>query len=134
MHTRCLPFAAALTLAASLVSALAQTSVAASASGASAPRLGKPGPRPLSPSELRESASPPGDLRPEDLVKPQINIPLGRKPAPVRAPEPRVQQRSGSAAVAAGGINDASARCEAEADVQARAACRAKLAQTTRSR
>lgn len=127
-----LPLAAALTLAAWLISSIAQTATEPPLPGASAPPATKPAPRPLSPSALRDSATPPGDLRPEDPVRPQLSIPLGRKP--VLAPEPRAQRRIGSASAAAGGINDASARCEAEADPQARLACRSKLAQTTGSR
>lgn len=129
MNTRCLPLAAALTLAVSVFSAAAQPASAPALPSASAP-ASKPAPHPLSPSELRESATPPGDLRPENPVKPQINIPLGKKPVPALAPEPRAQRRIGSASAAAGGINDASARCEAEVGDAARVACRKKLAQT----
>lgn len=128
-----LPLAAALTLAAWLISAVAQNAIAPPMPGASAPTTVKPAPRPLSPTELRESATPPGDLRPEDPVRPQISIPFGKKPA--LAPEPRAQRRIGSAsAAAAGGIDDASARCEAEVDTQARLACRSKLAQPAAKR
>lgn len=125
-----LPLAAALTLAAWLISSVAQTVIEPPTPAASAPTASKPAPRPLTPSALRDSASPPGDLRPEDRVKPQISIPLGRKPVPAVAPEPRAQRRIGSASAAAGGINDATARCEAEVGDAARAACRAKLART----
>jgi len=133
------PLAVALTLAAWLISSVAQTATSSASApslpSASAPVASKPTPRPLSPTELRESATPPGDLRPEDPVRPQISIPFGKKPAASLAPEPRAQRRIGSvSASAAGGINDASARCEAEADAQARVTCRSKLAQTTRSR
>lgn len=128
MTTRCLPLAAALTLAVSIFGAAAQPASAPVLPGASAPVTGKPAPRPLSPSELRESATPPGDLRPENPVTPQLSIPLGKKP--VLAPEPRAQRRIGSASAVAGGIDDASARCEAQASDAARAACRGKLAQT----
>ena len=128
-----LPLAAALTLAAWLISAVAQNAIAPPMPGASAPTAVKPAPRPLSPKELRESASPPGDLRPEDPVRPQISIPFGKKPA--LAPEPRAQRRIGSAsAAAAGGIDDASARCEAEVNIQARLSCRSKLAQPAAKR
>jgi hypothetical protein len=132
MTTRCLPLAAALTFAVSIFNAAAQPAAAAALPGASAPTATKPAPRPLSPNELRESASPPGDLRPEDPVKPQISIPLGKKPVATLSPEPRAQRRIGSAsAAAAGGINDASARCEAEVGAAERSACRTKLAQTS---
>ena len=118
-----LPLAVALTLAAWLISSIAQTATAPPLPAASAPRL-------LSPSALRESASPPGDLRPEDPVKPQISIPFGKKPATPMVPEPSAQRRTGSTAAAAGGINDASARCEAEIGDAERAACRTRIAQT----
>ena len=135
-----LPLAIALTLAAWLISSIAQTATATATATApampeaSAPSAGKPLPRPLGPAELRESATAPGDLRPEDPVRPQIKIPLGTRPAPSLAPEPRAQRRIGSASAASGGINDASARCEAEADSQARLACRNKLAQAAGKR
>ncbi len=129
MTTRCLPLAAAFTLAVSVFAAVAQPA-SAPVAAASAPKVEQAAPRPLSPTALRESASPPGDLRPEDPVKPQISIPLGKKPAVPLAPEPRAQRRMGSASAAAGGINDASARCEAEVGNAARAACRNKLALT----
>jgi len=64
-----LPLAAALTLAAWLISSVAQTATLPPLPplpplpSASAPTANKPPPRPLSPTELRESASPPGDLR-----------------------------------------------------------------------
>lgn len=130
MTHRCLPFAAAFALAMCAFSAAAQPASAPGLPSASAPISAKPAPRPLSPSELRESASTPGDLRPENPVTPQINIPFGKKPAPVLAPEPRAQRRIGSASAVAGGLADAPARCEAEVGDAARAACRGKLAQT----
>ena len=131
-----LPLAATLTLAAWLISSIAQTATATAPAlpEASAQATGKPVPHPLSRTELRESATPPGDLRPENPVLPQISIPFGKKPAPSLAPEPRAQRRIGSASAASGGINDASARCEAEADSQARLACRNKLAQAAGKR
>lgn len=123
MTPRCLPIAAAFVLAATLVPASAQPLAAASA--ASQAPAGKPTPRPLSPSELRDSASTPGDLRPADPVTPQFRIALGKAPAaPLKLTAPR------TAPAASGGINDASVRCEAEADTQARALCRQRLAGT----
>jgi hypothetical protein len=130
MTTRCLPLAAALTLAVSMFNVAAQSAATAAAPGASAPTLDKAAPRPLSPTALRESASPPGDLRPEDPVKPQISIPFGKKPVPALAPEPRAQRRIGSASGVASGINEDSARCEAEVGNTERAACRTRLAKT----
>ena len=129
-----LPLAAALTLAAWLISSIAQNATTPPLPAASVPTESKPAPKALSPAALRESATPPGDLRPEDPVRPQINIPLGRKPVASLAAEPRAQRRIGSASAAAGGIDDASARCEAEVDTQARLACRGKLAQTAAKR
>lgn len=102
------------------------------AGAASVPRAGKPVPRPLPPQQLRESATAPGELRPEHAVVPQINIPLGRKQDPPAKPQPR-PPRSARAA-SAGDIDDAVARCQAQADRQARAACRARLAREDRSR
>ena len=135
MTLRCLQIAAAITLGATLAPAFAQMAApaplpaASAASAASAAPEAKPGPRALSPSELRDSASTPGDLRPEDRVKPQISIGLGKGPAtPLKLIPP-----SGTPA-ASGGINDASVRCEAETDVQARAACRKRLASTAPAR
>jgi len=55
---------------------------------------GEPGPRLLSPSEQRDSATAPGDMRPERPVTPQISVPLARKPA---APPPD-PTRAGAAA------------------------------------
>ena len=130
MTTRCLPLAAALTLAVSLFNAAAQPAATAAAPAASAPTADKAVARPLGPTALRESASPPGDLRPEDPVKPQISIPFGEKPVQALAPEPRAQRRIGSTSGVAGGINDDSARCEAEVGNAERAACRTRLAQT----
>ena len=132
MKFNCLPLAAALTLAVSLFSASAQISAPPPPSAASALPAAKPGPKPLTPTELRDSATPPGDLRPEDRVKPQISIPLGKgPPAPLKL-ESRAAPRG--TAAAPGGIDDASARCEAELDEQVRATCRDKLAHAARGR
>ena len=130
------PLAIALTLAAALVSSIVQTAMATTPAmpEASTPSAGKVVPRPLGPAELRESATTPGDLRPQDPVRPQVNIPLGKQPGPSLASEPRAQRRIGSASATSGGINDASARCEAEADPQARLSCRNKLAQASGKR
>ena len=126
------PVAVTLTLAVALFSAVAQPLAPVPTSGASAVPMAKPVPRPLTPAELRDSASTPGDLRPEDPVKPQISIPLGKGPPAGSKLVSRAAPRN--AAAPAGGVNDASARCEAEVDEQVRATCRDKLAHTTRSR
>ena len=117
------PLAAMLAFA--LSSAVAQTSAPAPNSGASAPRPAKPPPRLLTPAELRDSASSPADEPPAGAVTPQISIPLGKKPAPPLKPYSR-------AAAAPGGIDDAAARCEAQASEPARAECRDKLTRAAR--
>lgn len=133
MKVRCLPLAIALACAALPWGALAQAGSPAPTSAASAPPEAKPGPKPLTPQQSRESATMPGDMRPEHPAVPQINVPLGKKePAPPKPP-PKAA-RGASAASAAGGIDDAVARCEAEADAKARADCHARLARQSRNR
>ena len=132
MKFDCLPVAAALLLAVSPLSVMAQTVAPPPSFGASAAPAAKPVPRPLTPTELRDSASTPGDLRPEDPIKPQISIPLGKGPPAGSKLVSREAPRN--TAASAGGVNDASARCEAEIDEQVRAKCRDKLAHTARSR
>lgn len=122
------PLAAMLAFA--LSSAVAQTSAPAPNSGASAPRPAKPPPRLLTPAELRDSASSPADEPPAGAVTPQISIPLGKKPAPPLKPYSRAARHD--AAAAPGGIDDAAARCEAQASGPARAECRDKLTRAAR--
>jgi hypothetical protein len=130
MKNRCLPLslAAVLVLALAPSASMAQASAPPPIDAASAPpATTKPGPRLLTPAETRDSATPPGDLRPERPVTPQISIPLGRAPpAPSKVP-PRAM-RSANPASAAAGIDDAVARCEAEVGEQVRAKCRDQLA------
>jgi len=130
MKIRCLPLAATLAMVALPWSALAQVSAPTWPPAASAPAAAKPGPRQLTPQQSRDSATAPGELRPEHAGVPQINIALGRKPPAVRPPG----ARGSSAASATGGISDGAARCEAESDDQARADCRARLARQGRMR
>jgi hypothetical protein len=132
MKTLCLTFAAALLLAVATLPATAQ-------SGASAPLAAEPssapvrsGPRVLTPLEMRDNATPPGELRPEHPVTPQIRIPLGRKPPASSKAEPTAS-RPGNAA-SAGSPDDAVARCEAQAGEQVRAKCRDELARQARIR
>jgi len=133
MRIRCLPLAAALACAVLPWSAMAQASSPVPTSAASAPPAAKPGPKPLTPQQSSDGATMPGDLRPEHPVVPQINIPLGKKrPAPPKPPSKETS--GGSAASAAGGIDDAAARCEAQADVRMRADCRARLVRQGRNR
>ena len=133
MKIRWLLLAAAMACAALPGIAMAQASSPVSTSAASAPAAAKPALKPSTPQQSRDSATMPGDLRPEHPVVPQIDIPLGKKtPAP---PKPRSKAASGgSAASAAGGIDDAVASCEAQVDAQARADCRARLAHQDRNR
>lgn len=111
-------------LAAAMVWAQAQADVPAAGASASAPLTAKPGPRLQTPAQLRDSASMPGDLRPEEHVTPQIVIPL-RKAAPPTQAQPAAARR-GTAASSAG-IDDSVARYEAQSSAQARAKCRAGL-------
>ena len=94
---------------------------------ASAVPVGKPEKKILTPSESRDSATAPGDLRPDRRVTPQITLPLteaGRvvPPKSVLIPSPRADPAP------SGSIDDAAARCLALADAQARDQCLAKLA------
>ena len=101
--------------------------------GASAPLMpAVPGPKLLSPAETRDSASMPGELRPEQPAKPQINIPLGRTP-PVAATAASAAASRAQPGTKAG-INDAVARCEAIVDETLRARCRADLAKQAPTR
>ena len=128
---------------------------------ASVPLGVRPGPRLLTPTETRNSATAPGDLRPERPVTPQIRIPFGKAPSPVApvAPAPPVppvppvlapgpfQARPGEsgqplpngparAAEAAHNARNAraAARCEALVGEQVRAKCRDALAREARGR
>ena len=125
-----LPLAVALASALALPAATAQTSVTGPVPGASAPRPAKPPPRRLTPAEMRDSANSPADDPPAGAVTPQISIPLGKKPAPPVKPYSRAARRDAPAAP--GGIDDAAARCEAQASETARAECRNKLTHSGR--
>ncbi len=106
-------------LAAASGAVLAQGAPAPAGVAASAPRAASVGPRRLSPDELRESASMPGDLRPAEGVTPQIVIPLRRGAAPAAAP----WSARRSAAAASAGVDDRAARCEAASSRSAREKC-----------
>ncbi len=92
-------------------------------------RITKPPERLRSPEEAADRAAAPGKYRPERAVAPQLSIPFGKTeprakpgtnaPRPVNPP-PR------------GGVDDAAARCSAETDSQARAACLEKLSDAPR--
>jgi hypothetical protein len=110
--------------------AQSQTSapVAAPAASRPAPPAAAPRttPRRLSTAELRDSATAPGELRPERPVLPQIVIPLG-KGAPAPTAPPARARRDGPAPAAAA-IDDRAARCEAQRSAAARARCHDQLA------
>lgn len=126
MKVRCLPAVAALVLATAGSVASAQSDAPPPLAAASAPSALKPGPRLLTPAQSRDSASPPGEIRPAHPVTPQISIPFGKKP-PAPLKPARHPLREGSAA-SAGRVDDAAARCEARLGEQVRAKCRAELA------
>jgi hypothetical protein len=88
------------------------------------PVVSKSKSRAMTPAESRDSATVPGDVRPEDPVVPQIRIPLGRTP-PVASHTP-AQTRRHEQAAATGGIDDAVARCKAAEAPAARDACLAR--------
>lgn len=125
MKTRCLPLAAVLAVALSPFAAMAQASAPAPLPAASTPRASKPGPRSLTPTELRDSASQPGDLRPERAVTPQVRIPLGKTPPTQMKSESRALRRGN--ATSTGSVDEAAARCDAQSGEQARATCRERL-------
>jgi hypothetical protein len=125
VNTRCWRVAAVLACVALPSGALAQAS-------APAPLAATPRPSPLTPQQLRESATSPGELRPEHAAVPQINVPLGRKPAVPVKPQSKASGRG--EAEPADGIDDAVARCEAQSDRHVRADCRARLAIEGRKR
>jgi len=81
------------------------------------------GPRLLTPAERRDNANAAGspDVRPDRPVVPQISIPFGKNPPPVRpsSSAPRAATRAPS-----GGVADAAARCDSEPSDEERAACR----------
>ena len=124
MMSRWLPPLVTAVWAAATVCAQAQAVVPAVGAAASAPLTAKPGPRLQTPAELRDSASTPGDLRPEERVTPQIVIPLRKTAPPTKA---RAAAARRSAAASAAAIDDSAARCEAQSSAQARETCRASL-------
>lgn len=132
MNIRRLPLTAALALAVAAVAASAETRPPVPAANASAPTVVKSGPRLVSPVEMNQNASPPGELRPENPVTPQIVIPLRNQSAVQPPPDKRVPKAAKSTPT--GGVNDAAARCEALSDAAARAACRDKVPPATSPR
>ena len=135
MKIRFLPLAAALSIALlPCTSPAAEAGAVPSVPAASAPPAAKPAPRLSSPTDpldnpLSSGGVPSGGLRPSGDTTPQLTIPLGKNPPPPLKTESRAVQRD--KAGSRGGINDAAARCEAEASADARAKCRDKLARDT---
>jgi len=82
---------------------------------ASAPVPDKRQTRPLTSAEKLESVAPPGELRPERTITPQITIPLSKTP-------PDSTPSQGRAPASAG--DDSAGRCAAIADERQRAMCR----------
>ena len=119
MKIRVLPLMFALTLSASAL-VRAQPALQPPAASASAPAV-KPGPRLLTPEEKRDNAAPADNARPEGTVTPQINIPLGPKPAaPLKLERSRDPAARGTPPAA---IDDSAARCSALVDATERANC-----------
>jgi hypothetical protein len=130
LHLWGLPLVVALVAALAPSVAMAQ----ASAQGLDAASAASPdvqqNRRLMTPEQLRDSATPPGDLRPERPVTPQISLPFG-KPPPSASPTAEARPVPRSAAASATGVDDAAARCEAQDTDSLRAACRAKLARAS---
>ena len=110
-------------LALSPLSASAQAAAPSPAAVASAAPPTKPTPRLMTPDEKRETATLPGELRPERPAAPQLSIPLGKTPDKPSSP---AAQRGKSATT--GGVEDSVARCNAQANEAERAKCRDQLA------
>jgi hypothetical protein len=121
------PLIAAIALAATPLLIFAQASAPAEMPAASAVSPpGKTGPRLLTPTEKRHSATVPGDLRPERKVTSQVTIPIGKTPPGSPKVDARAAQRPPAASAV--GVDDGAARCEAETDDAVRAICRDKRA------
>jgi hypothetical protein len=128
----CWPLLLAMPEHAAQAAQAASAPASAASSAASAPRTARPVKRPLTAQELRESATFPGDMRPEDMPPPQVKVPLGRKPPP---PSPAEAAAAAEGAAAPGKIDDRVARCKALKDARQRDACtRAVVASEPASR
>ncbi len=112
------------------IGALAQASAPAAAAPASGPRATKPAPKLMTSEEKRDTAT--RDLQPERQPAPQLTIPLSKKGQPEA--KPQTYRQSQKAAQTGGGIDDAAARCKAEASEQARAACLERAGRDSKSR
>jgi hypothetical protein len=120
--------AATVVAAQTLPAASAPAGAAAStpSAAASSAKTAKALRRPLTPEEMRDSASFPGDLRPDGPPTPQIKVPLGRKPPPPSDAVASAARRD--AAVSPSKIDDRVARCKGQPTAEQRAACAQGLA------
>ena len=134
MKTCCLTFAAALLMAAAPMGVLAQASAPASTTAVPPTAATLPGPRLLTPEQKRANAdvtaSP--ESRTERAVTPQLTLPLGKKAAPL-APASTGAMLNNKAP-AAGGIDDAAARCDTLSSKQARLICLDRAARDAKPR
>jgi hypothetical protein len=104
----------------------------AAAAASAPPVVNKAQPRAMTAAEKRDSASVPGDVRPEEPVVPQISIPLGKTPpAPTLS---KAQQQRQDKAAAMGGVDDSVARCKAAKTPAERDACLTRLGRPDRAR
>lgn len=124
MNLSCLSIAATLLLVSLPMASAAQAAAAAPSTAASATPTPKPGRRLLTPAEQRDIATPPGELRPERQVVPQVRIPLGQKPA-MAAPSASAAAQPGASP---GTVHNSVARCKAMTNAQDRRACLDRLA------
>jgi hypothetical protein len=100
---------------------------------ASAPLVvNKAKPRAMTAAEKRDSASVPGDVRPEEPVVPQISIPLGKTPPAPTLSKAQRQRHDKTAAM--GGVDDSVARCKAAKTPADRDACLTRLGRPDKAR
>jgi hypothetical protein len=91
----------------------------------------RPGPRLLTPGELRDGSTAPGEIGPEHRITPQLRIPLG-KPRGAEATAPRPPMTP-DADVQTDGLDDAAlARCDHLVGEQVRVRCRDRVSRRTR--
>ena len=109
--------------AAPLVVAAAATAASAPAVAPSAVSPAKPEKRPATPDEKRDSATAPGDLRPDARVTPQLNLSL----TPSGIAKPDYVRPADGKVIPSGGVDDSTARCKAVIDAKARQDCLDKL-------
>lgn len=134
MKTCCVTFATALLLAATPMVVLAQATAPTPPGAASATPAPLPGPRLLTPEQKRDNAdiTAAPESRTDRAVAPQLTLPLGKKAPPLTPVNPGGMRNS--KAPAAGGIDDAAARCEAVSGKQERLICRDRAARDAKPR